>query len=140
MLEGLRFPYTAARTRDGEAVLRAQIPLTLIYHGRSVEVVGLLDSGADVNVLPYPLGLALGADWATAAPGVRLSGNLAHVGARAIIVEAAVGHLKPVRLAFAWTRAQDVPLLLGQVNFFAEFDVCFFRSQGFLELRRAGER
>jgi len=30
---------------------------------------------------------------------------------------------------FAWTRAENVPLILGQVNFFMEFDVCFYRSQ-----------
>ena len=34
-----------------------------------------------------------------------------------------------VRLAFAWTQAENVPLLLGQVNFFMEFDTCFYRSQ-----------
>jgi hypothetical protein len=36
---------------------------------------------------------------------------------------------KPVQLVFAWTRATNVPLLLGQVNFFMEFDVCFYCSQ-----------
>jgi hypothetical protein len=30
---------------------------------------------------------------------------------------------------FAWTQATTVPLILGQVNFFMEFDVCFYRSR-----------
>jgi hypothetical protein len=34
-----------------------------------------------------------------------------------------------VQLVFAWTKAVQVPLILGQVNFFMEFDVCFYRSQ-----------
>jgi hypothetical protein len=135
VLEGLRFPYTAARTRHGEALLRPQVPMRLSYGGKSLDTVGLLDSGADVNVLPYRVGTELGADWSDGSPLVHLSGNLARVEARGVILDAAIGHLPPVRLAFAWTRAADVPLLLGQVNFFAEFDVCFFRSRGFLEPR-----
>jgi hypothetical protein len=129
VLEGLRFPYTAARTRNGEALLRPQVPVVLTYGGNSVEAVGLLDSGADVNVLPYRAGADLGAAWSDALPLVHLSGNLARVEARGIILDAAIGEFPPVRLAFAWTRAEDVPLFLGQVNFFAEFDVCFFRAR-----------
>ena len=135
MLEGLRVPYTAARTRNGEALLRPQVPVVLTYGGNPLEAVGLLDSGADVNVLPYRVGVEIGAAWSDGLPLVHLSGNLARVEARGIILDAAVGSFPPVRLAFAWTRAEDMPLLLGQVNFFAEFDVCFFRSQGFVELR-----
>ena len=49
--------------------------------------------------------------------------------ARLLLVAALVGSFPPVRLAFAWTEAEDVPLLLGQVNFFIEFNVCFYRSE-----------
>ena len=35
----------------------------------------------------------------------------------------------PVRLAFAWVKSPGVPLILGQTNFFLEFDVCFYRSK-----------
>jgi hypothetical protein len=40
-----------------------------------------------------------------------------------------VGQLEAVRLVVAWTKAAEIPLLLGQVNFFMKFDVCFHRSQ-----------
>ncbi len=135
MLDGLRFPYSVARTGYGETLLRPRLPFVLAYGGRSVQTMGLLDSGADVNVLPYRLGTDIGALWTEHLPLVRLSGNLAQIEARGIILDATIGHLAPVRLAFAWTRAEDVPLILGQVNFFAEFDVCFYRAQGYFELR-----
>jgi hypothetical protein len=45
-----------------------------------------------------------------------------------------VGKFEPVQLVFAWTKATNVPLLLGQVNFFMEFDVCFHRSQLYFEI------
>jgi hypothetical protein len=34
-----------------------------------------------------------------------------------------------VQLVFAWSLSDDAPLLLGRMNFFLEFDVCFYRSQ-----------
>lgn len=140
MRDGLRVPYTPARTERGDAHLRPQPPIMLRYGIRSVETVGLVDSGADVNVLPYHVGVELGAEWSAGLPALHLSGNLARYEARGIVLDALIGSLPPVRLAFAWTRAEQVPLILGQVNFFAEFDVCFFRSLGFLEIRpRAAE-
>jgi hypothetical protein len=30
-------------------------------------------------------------------------------------------------LAFAWVKSDQVPLILGQMNFFNEFQVCFER-------------
>jgi len=37
-------------------------------------------------------------------------------------------------LVFAWTQAKNIPLLLGRINFFQEFDVCFYGSQLAFEL------
>jgi hypothetical protein len=66
---------------------------------------------------------------------LQLSGNLAACEARVLVVTALVGNFAPVRLAFAWARTDAVPPLLGQVNFFMEFDVCFFRSRQIFEVR-----
>jgi hypothetical protein len=38
-------------------------------------------------------------------------------------------------LAFAWTQSREAPLILGHMNFFAEFDVCFYRADLAFELR-----
>jgi hypothetical protein len=46
-----------------------------------------------------------------------------------------VGDFDAVKLAFAWTQAEYVPLLLEQTNFFMEFDVCFFRSRLMFEVK-----
>lgn len=35
---------------------------------------------------------------------------------------------------FPFVESRDVPLLLGRMNFFLEFDVCFYRSQMAFEL------
>jgi len=140
MPKNMRFPYVPMRNARGEVALRPQVPLTLTYQDKFIEVTGLLDTGADVNVLPYQLGVALGAVWSAQSTTVGLSGNLANSEARGIIVSGTVGQFAPVRLAFAWTRAELVPLLLGQVNFFMEFDVCFYGSQGTFELGPKGNQ
>ena len=119
----------------GEAGLQPYAPLTLTYQDHSLTVPGLLDTGAMVNVLPYQVGVDLGAVWEQQTTMLRLTGNLAQFEARGLLVSATAGQFAPVRLVFAWTRAMDVPVLLGQVNFFMEFDVCFYRSQLAFELR-----
>ena len=55
-----------------------------------------------------------------------------------MIVSGQVASFPPVEFAFAWTQATDVPMILGQVNFFMEFDVCFFRSQAAFEITPKG--
>jgi hypothetical protein len=111
------------------------LPVTLVNGNRSVHAFGLLDTGADVNVLPYDLGIEIGAVWENQRPIPRLSGNLAQQETRGIVLTCSIENFAPVRLAFAWTGANAVPLILGQTNFFAEFDVCFFRSESAFELR-----
>ena len=49
--------------------------------------------------------------------------------AQPVFIMAHVADFIPVRLAFAWSQSDNVPLILGQVNFFMEFDICFYRSQ-----------
>ena len=130
-----RYPFTVANSALGEAGLQPYLPLILTYQGHSLTVPSLLDTGAMVNVLPYQVGVDLGAAWEQQTAPLRLTGNLASFEARGLLVTAVVGQFAPVRLAFAWTKATNVPVLLGQVNFFMQFDACFYRSQLAFELR-----
>lgn len=116
MANAQRYPYVAANSELGEASLRPFLPLTLTDEGHVVEAMGLLDTGAMINVLPWQLGIALGAVWEKQTNSLQLTGNLAHYEARVLLVTAKIGQFAPVRLAFAWTQAENVPLLLGQVN------------------------
>jgi len=110
------------------------LPITLI--GRHhVATSGLVDSGAAINVLPYSLGDQLGFEWVKESRSVELSGNLATVEARVVVLSAVVGGFPSIRLAFGWAQTDAVSVILGQVNFFLEFDVCFFRSQSAFEVR-----
>ncbi len=128
------YPYLPQGSGPAARGLAPLLPLTLSA-SKALSVVGLLDSGATVNVLPYSVGQQLGAVWEEQHTPVRLSGNLASCEARGLLISAVVRPFPPVRLAFAWARTDDVPLLLGQMNFFLEFDVCFYRARGVFQLR-----
>jgi hypothetical protein len=133
-----RFPYVEVDPSLGPASALPYMPLSLAYGQRTVQASGLVDSGAALNVLSYEVGLQLGLVWEQLTIPVRLTGNLAESDARAVVLTATVGALEPVRLAFAWTHNREVPVILGQVNFFMEFDVCFYRSRSLFEIRPQG--
>lgn len=101
----------------------------MTYQDKSLSVSGLLDTGSSVNVLPYEIGLRLGAVWERQRLSVPLGGNLARFEARALVLTANVERFLPVKLAFAWTEDRNAPLILGHMNFFLAFDVCFYRSE-----------
>lgn len=91
------------------------LPFTLAA-SKSVVLSGLVDTGAALNVLPFSVGLSLGFDWDQQTTSIQLSGNLARVEARVTVASATIGGFGPVRMAFAWTRDDAVPVILGQVN------------------------
>jgi len=107
----------------------------LLIGPKSLSLHGFLDTGAAVNVLPFSVGEQMGAVWEEQHPPVQLTGNLAACEAKGIVFSAVIGSFPPVQLAFAWARTDSVPLLLGQVNFFLEFDVCFYRSKGVIHVQ-----
>ena len=129
MPSAIEFPFS-----DDEAL--PTIPITLSYANFSISANALLDSGSTVNLLPYDIGLRLGAIWEEQTVRLPLAGNLARVEAKGLFVQVQIGNLESVRLAFAWAQADHVPLILGQTNFFREFDVCFQRSRSTIEITR----
>jgi len=128
------FQYVSPNPKLANSALAPMLPITLI--GRSsVSASGLLDSGASVNVLPFSVGIQLGLRWDNQTHPLKLSGNLSAVDARGVVLSTVVGSSSPVVLAFAWAQSDEVPIILGQVNFFMEFDICFFRNRSTFEVR-----
>lgn len=124
----MRYSYSTLYPNQTQLDSLPRLPLTLFANDKSVEVKGLVDSGATINVLPYSVGLALGAVWDNQKAVIRLAGNMANSLAQPILVKAKVSDFEIVNLAFAWVSHDNAPVILGQTNFFNEFDVCFFRK------------
>ena len=111
------------------------LPLKLSRGNETAEVLGLVDSGATINVLPYQLGLNFGAIWENQMRLSQLAGNLGNYESRGLILTAQIADFEPVKLAFAWTKAENIPVILGQTNFFSLFDVCFLRQDNEFEIK-----
>jgi hypothetical protein len=130
----MRCKYLTTNSTQNEFDSLPRLPLSLRREDRTVESIGLVDSGATVNVLPYELGLQLGGVWEDSRAIIQLAGNLGNQSAMPFAAIAQMGEFSPVELVFAWSRSPNVPLILGQTNFFLEFDVCFYRSSAEFEV------
>ena len=105
------------------------MPISLQFKGKTIATNALLDSGSTVNVLPYSVGITLGLDWESQQVPVPLTGNLKSVEAFGVVVAGIVEDCAPTNLAFAWAKTDQIPMILGQNNFFQAFNICFFRGQ-----------
>jgi hypothetical protein len=56
----MRFKYSTTSPSQNEFDSLPRVPLLLRQGDRVVETIGLVDSGATINVLPYEIGLQLG--------------------------------------------------------------------------------
>lgn len=134
MAEKLVFPYVINRQYAPDERARPFLPVSLRNLGREVQTSALVDSGADLNVLPYDVGIELGGIWDEQPQMVGLSGIAGQVESRGFVVDVAVGNWPIINMGFAWTREADVPMVLGQISFFSHFKVCFMRSSQQFEL------
>jgi hypothetical protein len=117
----MRFPYDSRQ--------RPLLPVTLVSSLEATEAVALVDSGAEVNVLPWSLGVKLGLVWNPNKATLRVTAGSGRAAAMPVLLTMSFGKSSSVTQAFAWCQSDNLPLVLGQTNFFLEFDVCFFRSQ-----------
>lgn len=137
MLQSLRIPYSGIGNASQAISLMPRLSIRLLLGNQYVDVTGLIDSGASVNVIPYSVGLSLGADWNSQPQLASLGGNLSVTEVRALAVMAYHPELtgdNGTELLFAWTRTDNAPVIFGQINFFLQFDVCFFRTEQIFEV------
>ena len=129
------FKYSTTSSTQNEFDSLPRMPLILKRDNQKIEALGLVDSGATVNVLPHDIGLQLGATWDDRKAIIQLAGNLGNQTAIPFTVIAYIGEYSPTELVFAWVKNPNIPLILGQTNFFMEFDVFFYRSRLEFEIK-----
>ncbi|SLM31275.1 conserved hypothetical protein [Desulfamplus magnetovallimortis] len=132
----MKVKYTIVDPAQNELDSLPRLILSLSSKNQQVTASGLVDSGATINVLPYQIGIRLGELWDDRKANIHLAGNLAKSMGIPLALKATIGDFEPVRLAFAWVKNDNIPLILGQVNFFMEFDVCFYRSKLEFEIKQ----
>lgn len=137
-----QYKYTQTQAFPGLSGLPF-VPLTLAYQDRLLETSALVDSGATVNVLPYDMGVQLGLKWEAQDFSLPVDGLLRGAPAVGILLTGYIEEFPPLQLAFAWTQKpwSDVPLILGQVNFFqAVYPIVFDGQAGTFALTPPGKQ
>ena len=103
----MRFSYSTTSPTQNEFDSLPRLPITLRYDSQEIKVMGLVDSGATVSVLPYEVGIQLGAHWDARKANIPLAGNLGRQLAMPLFAMGSVGNYPPVRLAFAWVNTPN---------------------------------
>lgn len=112
------------------------VSIQLAYDATTITVPAVVDSGSALNILPRDIGLSLNLDWDNQTYPLDLGGILSGTQAYAVLLQAKIEPFPPLKLAFAWINkpSTEVRVLLGQVNFFQEFDVHFYGHQKAFEI------
>ncbi|MCY3833293.1 MAG: hypothetical protein OXG85_09765 [Chloroflexi bacterium] len=134
MTDRLEFEYVVAQWYAPDDDPRPFVPVRLSYLDRSIEAWALVDSGADMNVMPYEIGTDLGLSWEGSAHEFELQGLVDRFPARAVAVDLEIESWPSLKMAFAWSTQNETPVILGQWNFFQTVDVCFLRSRWLINL------
>ncbi len=131
-----RFSYLQAQGFPGLKSGLPYLPLTLRTLTQAVTVSALVDSGATVNVLPHDVGLRLGLRWERQMLNLAPVGFLRGAPAYGVKLIGEIAAFPPVNLVFAWTQktSQELPVILGQMNFFQEFRVIFDGKENTFEV------
>lgn len=123
-----RFEYTPEDTAFG-TIMMPHLQMTLRNGDKSIDVSGLVDSGAQVNIMPYEVGLRLGAYWHKLSIGGNVLGPGIESESKLLCVIAENPLLPEKRipsiLVFRWTKKSIPQLIFGQCNFFAILTYAF---------------
>lgn len=134
MTDRLEFEYIVADWYVPDSDPRPIIPVKLSYMNNLVEAWALIDSGADMSFLPLHIGEELGLSWERSTQDFQLLSLAGSSPAKAVAVDLRLGHWPDLKMTFAWSAVSETAVILGQVNFFQEVDICFSRSDGYVRL------
>ncbi len=121
------FEYTVPPTLPAFKLGYPLVDMNLYCAGCEIMVPALVDSGSDVSILSYDVGLELGFMWEEQTAPVSLGGILANVPAYAVLVRGEISGLPEKALVCAWVKmaSRKSRVILGQMNFFQQFKVTF---------------
>ena len=125
----MKFTYSTSAPFQSSGDSLPRVELVLEANGRIVSDTGLVDSGATISILPHAVGLKLGFVWDESKARVPLSGSLGAFEGIPVLAKGTIGSYKPVDLVFAWVNSNELPMILGQTNFFTEFEIHFYRAR-----------
>ena len=134
----IEFPFERRASKRFGQILKPIIPVRVIGPGRGVNIFMLLDSGADISLIPYSVGETLG-----------LELDMANRSEVQGIGEGSVPYiLSQVRLKIenveisvriGWALIEEIPFILGRLDVFQKFAIEFREFENRMLLKRPDE-
>lgn len=132
------FPFAQRQSRRFGTILKPLIPVRVSGPARSVNVFMLLDSGADLSMLPYSagetIGLSLDIGTRSEVQGIG-EGTVPYVLGE---VDLQIGGIV-LRARVGWALIEEVPFLLGRLDVFRELAIEFREFENKIVIRHRGE-
>jgi hypothetical protein len=133
----IEFPFEKRRSQRLGPILKPFIPVRLIGPKNSETMLMLLDSGADLSLIPYSVGEAIGLELdmnnRSEIQGIG-EGSVPYILSQ---VKLGIEEIEiPVRIG--WALIEEVPLLLGRLDVFGRFAIEFreFEDKILLKLQQ----
>ena len=125
----ISFDFREERSRIFSRILRPVAEVTFINDQKEILEYVYVDSGADVSLIPKSVGDALGFEIGKADEITEIKG-IGERGVPIIIkkIKIKIGE-KLFETRVAWALIEEVPLLLGRVDIFNLFDICFNKNK-----------
>jgi len=129
----IKFKYQRYSAQLGE-ILRPMADVVLEAKRHRVEVSMCVDSGADISMIPFRFGRALGfrqkpTDKILEIRGVS-GGGVPYVIRRLNLIM----NNQRLSIRIAWALIEEVPLLLGRMDVFSKFKITFDEKQELITL------
>lgn len=121
----IEFPFVEERANIIPFILRPIARAKLVYENNEITQDMYVDSGADISLIPYSVGIALGFQLRPDEEIKRIGGvggGKISVVIRKVKISIATEEFEA---RIAWCMSEDVPLILGRLDVFNKFDVLF---------------
>ncbi len=139
----ITFRYKEFNRPDGHPCVGPYIPLTIKGRNESIDMMFLLDSGADYTVIPVELAELIGVDLSGSREQTSGVGGTIYTKKSSMMVGIRNAHERyniKVPIHVILKRDSKVPPLLGREKFFDEFQITFNQKDRKVILKRVNSK
>jgi len=138
----MQFRYKSVSSPEGKSIRRPSIPITFIGPSESIDAIALIDSGADISLIPKEMAEVLGLDTAGEFKWAYGVGGKVRTVERHLRLKIGRDHETytldlPVKVIID---GYDLSPLLGRKGFFEHFEITFSEAQEKIWLKHAAPR
>jgi len=132
----IEFPFLKRHSKKLGLISKPVIPVSVIGPERRIKLFMLLDSGADISMIPYSVGETLGIE-------LDMSTRSEARGIGESSVPYVLGRIRlqienyEISARVGWALIEEVPLILGRLDVFEAFAIEFREFEDKILLKRA---